>query len=368
MILISSISDFPTNITPIIHEFAPKIKKHIFLYDKTAAPRYIKNLKNGLRRFIDSHKLDMKTSEILIDTIEKDKLNLLVCDLLKEAKDASEVFINAADTSPLAVWVMVEIFKQGGNVIVFDKTGNRYTLLYNDTITVHPINRSMNIKDYCTLLGIHISSYKTKEKILKNREIIFRLNHDIKRFKKVRGALLSRKQDFDFSEYRDILKDLRHLGVLNGNDRIIDESYLSGGIFEHYIFLLTEPLGFDDILLNVEIEVGYAGLEPIKNELDIAMIKDNHFYTIECKLGRHVKGKDIVYKYDSIIDWFGKDSKAMIVNLAKSYKKRFPYSTGSKTFSRQTIDRALLYNIYVYYDNKVHEKNLIKTIKKFFSV
>lgn len=368
MILISPISDFPTNITPIINEFAPKIEKHIFLYDERVTPRDVKNLKSGLKCFIDDHKLNIQTSEILIDGTQKDKLSLFVSDLLKEAKDASDLFINATDTSPHAIWIMAEIFKQGGNVIVYDKTENRYTLLYKDTIVTHPISRSMNIKEYCTLLGMKISSCKTKKEILKNKETIFRLNHDIKRFKKVRGALLGHSHGFDFSEYRDILEDLRHLGILDSNDKLINATYLSGGILEHYIFLLAEPLGFDDIMINVEIEVGYAGLEPIKNELDIAMIKDNHFYTIECKSGRHVKGKHIVYKYDSIIDWFGKDSKAMIVNISKSHKKRFAHSRGSKTFSRQTIERALLYNIYVYYDSKIHEKDLIQTIRKFFSV
>ena len=118
MILISPISDFPTNITPIINEFAPKIEKHIFLYDERVTPRDVKNLKSGLKCFIDDHKLDMQTSEILIE----------------EAKDASDLFINATDTSPHAIWIMAEIFKQGGNVIVYDKTENRYTLLYKDPL------------------------------------------------------------------------------------------------------------------------------------------------------------------------------------------------------------------------------------------
>ena len=126
---------------------------------------------------------------------------------------------------------------------------------------------------------------------------------------------LLNKQRFKVRD-QSIMKEL-------AKDEII---YLTGGWFEEYIFNEVYDLVRDDILDDAMIGIKIESLSGAVNELDIAFIKDNVFYYIECKtLGEGRKEKDIiseeVYKKGAISTLLGKGERRAFICTTLSHIK-----------------------------------------------
>ncbi len=116
-----------------------------------------------------------------------------------------------------------------------------------------------------------------------------------------------------------------------------DDSYLifqdeasrflvNGGWLEIHAYAccldLKKELGIQDIARSVEVSRKNKDNE-ILNELDVALLKDNRLYLLECKTKRfkgndrrHDEGAGVIYKLDSLRDFLGGlQAKAMLVSF-----------------------------------------------------
>ena len=129
-----------------------------------------------------------------------------------------------------------------------------------------------------------------------------------------------------------LIELFEHAGLLTTQDHTLqfcDEQarfFANGGWLEQFIYAccldLKSSCTLQDISQSLEVS-RRQGKETIKNELDVALLKDNRLFIIECKTKRysgngqkHSEGADVLYKLDSIRDVLaGEKSKAMLVSI-----------------------------------------------------
>ena len=224
--------------------------------------------------------------------------------------------------------------------------------------------KNMDIATYCAMLGYEIVDFIDEREFKKDKDIVKKLFEDEFRFQKVRRALLNNNRDFPFENYKDILRLLEKMGIVKGS-QIKDEyckNRLQGRLFEEYIYWQCKDEGFDDIKLGCKIDFFPNSENGVINEFDVLAIKDNRIKTVECKYVHYLDTLSFVYKYDAVVDYFGRASKALIVNI---FQKR-----GSSNFKNyvndSTLMRAKLGNVRVYADKKFDQfklKNHLKWLK-----
>ncbi len=103
--------------------------------------------------------------------------------------------------------------------------------------------------------------------------------------------------------------------------------FANGGWLEQHVYAavlnLKSSLAIQDV--SCSIEVSRQGQTWVRNELDVAFLKDNRLYLIECKTKRyagngqkHSEADDVLYKLDSIRDVIGGlKAQAMLVSVKK---------------------------------------------------
>ena len=276
-------------------------------------------------------------------------------DSLSDCMNKIESLINAVDGE---VEYVVNI--TGGNKImalasyeIFREIGQKVIVGYmplgkNEFIQIFPrskplktyeIIERLNLEEYLMSYGFKIqnkdsfSEIKTKALsrkdtsiwILDNyeqlKEVLDFLYEHIGGKRKQKKYPLSAAFDRDFTKIEREMLDKHGLKIddrLVSKDLLKDEIvYLTGGWFEEYVFNevygLAEDRVFDDAMMGVTIE----SLNKTTNELDIAFMKSNVFYHIECKtLGDEKKQeiiKDEVYKKGAILKRLGLGEKRAII-------------------------------------------------------
>ena len=119
------------------------------------------------------------------------------------------------------------------------------------------------------------------------------------------------KHGFEIKD-RLIRKDMK-------KDEII---YLTGGWFEEFVFNEVYDLVQNNILDDAMIGVKIESPSGTSNDLDIAFVKDNSFYHVECKtLGNEEDQsivRDEVYKKGAISTLLGKGEKRAMVCTTQS--------------------------------------------------
>lgn len=368
MILVSLIGHDLSTITPILFELKYKIKKHILVCDDY--PSKIKKanfIQNGIKYLKKEYKIKFQTQQITVDLKNSANLKSILQQIKQNKQNCEDVYINMGD-GPIHVGIMLafDIIPEGGKIISYNKLKNSYNLIDKKGFLVQKIKYSMGIKDYCNLRSINLTRYKKIEDIKKRARDIYWLFENFQRFNKARVALLKNARGFPYGEHKDILDVLKKLKIINKKRKLLRAQYLSGGIFEEYIFLLVNSLDFDEVYANVEVEYGDNPGEGIENEFDILMIKDNILHIIECKLSRRVDGARMVYKYDALRQIPGFGSKVMIVNISDRSKRLYLGYNTSKSFTKSIIKRAKLLDIFIYHEDSIKEEKFKRSVEDFF--
>lgn len=103
---------------------------------------------------------------------------------------------------------------------------------------------------------------------------------------------------------------------------------VNGGWLEMHAYAcclnLQKSIGIQDISHSVEV-IRQQGEHRILNELDVAFLKDNRLFMLECKTKRlgkrnrkHDEGSEVLYKLDSLRDLLGGlQARAMLVSFKK---------------------------------------------------
>ncbi|TVL99181.1 MAG: hypothetical protein CV087_18930 [Candidatus Brocadia sp. WS118] len=214
----------------------------------------------------------------------------------------------------------------GGNKVMaiaayetFKASGQKITICYvplgrNEFIQIIPeikplksceIKERLNLEEYLSSYGFRIKNKaKLEEKksaSLSNRETTYWLMDNYEQIKGVLGFFYKHLKDkrkennyqlsatFD----RDLVSIERKMLVTYGfeiKDRLISKNlakgemaYLTGGWFEEYVFNEVFDLVHEGILGDAMPGIEIENLGKVPNEFDIAFVRKNIFYYIECK-------------------------------------------------------------------------------------
>jgi hypothetical protein len=364
MTLITIVSKDIATIVPILFEFKHKIAQHIIIYDTEKVEKSnALRLKQGIDNISNKYYItSTKTKLIALDEDSKNSFDKVFRKILKY----SNLYLNTseADTS-LVVLLSKFILEQNGQVIAYDKFDNSYNLIGAKSFENHKIEFCMNIEDMFLLYNYKLKSATRATQMIEDRNNVLKLFSNFKAFIILRNALLQNKP------VQETMRELLYyFNVMDKNNKILNINKITGMLFEEYIFWQLFPYDFDDIACQVSIDLLNEQNKIILNEFDIVMIKDNHLFTVECKMGHNIKGTDIIYKSDSLLSHFGDDSKNMIVNISQKemvHNEEFDVNISS-SFTLRDVIRARHHNIAIYHKNMFKSKSFFKKIENFFLV
>ena len=376
MTLLSIIGEDISRIIPVLHAYKDQIKHHILLCDDDPSNHdRAKVLQQGMQKFSAEHSLDWYTKIITIDEDSANDINEVV---KQQFDNEGELWLNATDGYPAIIILLSDLVrKKGGKVLSYDHFDNDLHIIEPDgSMETKSLSTKMDLDSYMMLLNYKMKK-KNKNDLTPRKQYIMNLYKNEKKFVKVRKALLNlyhgNINGYSFSGYFDVLTDLRALNVIGQENRITSKTkqMLEGDLLEEYLFWLCDALKFDDIALSAEIDFDDEKREAseyrrVTNEFDILMIHNNRICTVECKFKNNLRGIDMVYKYDAIIDYFGNTSKAIIANISNKYKNDYMGMKQSDNFSYSALRRARMSGVSVYHESEVDVIKFQNLVQNFF--
>ena len=355
MTLVTIINKELETLAPIIFEFKDKTKKHVIIYDDKDKSSALK-LKKWIITFNDNIEL--------IEIDEDSKSDMLEVQNHINTLGNKEIYLNATNAdSALLVIFSGSVLHNNGKIIAYDKFENSYNIVDKIGFTNHSINNNMKLKDFIEALGYEISKEIDKKEILNRQKALLILFNDFNVLFRLRKYIQQDRLNLIASKYPKEVAILIELELISKNYKMKKHISYFGTLFEEFIYLQVLKYNFDDIKVGTVILFESIKNDSINNiinnEFDILAIKDNHIYTIECKLGDNISASDIIYKSDSLLGYFGDDSKNMIVNIHpnNSDKIRKPASVFGKNLKLRAINNSIeIYNAYTFGSSKFDKK------------
>lgn len=379
MTLLSIVGEDISRIIPVLYAYKERITHHVLLCDDDPSNyQRAKNLQKGMQRFSAENSLGWFTQVVSTDEDNPTQIEVVA---RKQFEYSGELWLNVTDGYPaMSILLSDLVRKEGGKVLSYDHFDNDLHLIEADgTMNTKKLDSKIDLLSYITLLNYRVMQETSKEDLLPRKKDIFILHEKESLYQKTRAAILDEhfghNYNFDFSFSDDILASLRSLDILDRNNHLIPskQKSLQGDILEEYIFWLCEALNPDDIALGVKIDFDDEAAEPldyrrVMNEFDILLTYNNRIYTIECKFSKELEGLEFVYKYDAIIDYFGKASKAIIANISPKIKENYIGMKTSNNFRHSTLRRARMSGISVYHESQINVSKFQKLVKTFFNM
>jgi len=361
LILITTINKEIFTLIPILFEFKEKITKHMLVYDSDDKQNAFR-VKMSIEKFNNNHNISQTISLIEVDEDSKTDM-LQIQNTLKKEKET--LYLNATNADMALIVILSGfVLHHEGKVIAYDAQENSYNLIDKNGFTNHTIRKSMKIEDFLTLSHYELLEEVDKSEIYAFQKSLVYIFHDFKIFFKVRNLLYKNLPLF-VKNYPIYANHFYNLGIMKNGLVVKPMSYF-GTLFEQFIFLQLCMHDFDDIKIGASIQfhstTNRDATLHVVNEFDILAIKNNHVYTVECKLGDNIDAQEVIYKSDSLLDYFGKNSKNLIVNIHQEKQK------GSKVFKRLALFRAKSNNITVYNEFDFLQEQFQAQIKNLFQV
>lgn len=283
-----------------------------------------------------------------IREMEVDQDSLMDCmnkieSLIEEVDSEKEYIVNLTGGNKIMAIAAYEIFREIGQKVVIGYVPlgrNEFIQIFprKKPLKVYDIRERLNLEEYICSYGFRIqnkeSLFRLKEKTLSRTENSKWILDNYEHLKGLLGFLYKnlgdkRKQKtYIFShEYDRKLSDterdfLRKFSFSLHNSMISKEMvkdevvFFTGGWFEEFVFDETVGLVQDGVLDDAWMGVKIESLSGAVNDLDIAFMKNNMFYHIECKtLGEGNKNiiNEEVYKKGAISTLLGKGEKRAII-------------------------------------------------------
>lgn len=323
--------------------------------------------------------------------------------LIGKINSEVEYILNMTGGNKVMAIAAYETFKESGqkiNIGYIPLGRNQFIQIFpeNKPLKIDEIKERLNLEEYLRSYGFRIQNevklQKIKSASLSRREATHWLTDNYEQIKGVLGFLYKNLKDKRKDENyqlsatfdRNLVSIEREMLGKHGfdiKDRQISKDmskdeivYLTGGWFEEYVFnevfdLVQEGI-LDDAMPGITIE----SLSKVPNELDIAFIKENVFYYIECKtlLGSNTqkskqvacpecgKTQDDVGDKDIIRDEVYK--KGAISTLLGKGERRAMICTTLNQISESILTRAHDYGIEILSVEQV--KNLKDRLKERF--
>ncbi|HHT9125975.1 MAG TPA: Card1-like endonuclease domain-containing protein [Candidatus Brocadiia bacterium] len=307
----------------------------------------------------------LKLKGLLPPTVEKvtvDQNSLEDCinkieSLIEKVDNEFEYIVNITGGNKVMAIAAYEIFREIGQKVVIDYL----PLGTNELVQIFPrkkplkiceIKKRLNLEEYLRSYGFKIQnkdelqrkasesiSRKDGSKWIMNnyeqlKEVLGFLYKNLKEARNIKRYPLSATYDRNLASIesemlnkngfetkgRQISKDMNKEEVV----------YLTGGWFEEYVFNEVFDLKQEGLLDDAMVGINIEDLSGVLNELDIAFVKENIFYHIECKTlteGEKDIVRDEVYKKGAISTLLGKGEKRAMIcttlnQISESITKR----------------------------------------------
>lgn len=264
--------------------------------------------------------------------------------LIEKVAGEVEYVVNITGGNKLMALATYEVFREIGQKVIIDYI----PLGKNELVQIFPrkkplitceIKERLNLEEYLCSYGFRIQNKNSLEKVkthaLSRREtsrwildnygqlkgVLDFLYKHLKDARNQKGHHLSATFDRDPANIEREMFEKHGFGI---KDRLISKDmkkdeivYLTGGWFEEFVFNDVYNLVQDNILDDAMIGVKIESPTGTSNDLDIAFLKNNRFYHIECKtLGKEEEQsiiKDEIYKKSAISVLLGKGEKRAII-------------------------------------------------------
>jgi len=275
-------------------------------------------------------------------------------DLLLENEFLSIVLNATGGTKPMSI-AAYEVFREN-NLDIFYIHPEQDRLIW-----MHPKSPSIDLadriklKEYLYAYGASTVNEVHKAGVITSlRELSKELTGNIQKYESALSSLNyyaasadnpylaskvtdDKNGDYGFWNLVDLFEQANLLTKAQGRLEFPDEDsrfLVNGGWLELYAYQccldLKKKLAIQDVARSIEV-IRQEGKNTVLNEMDVAFLKDNRLYLLECKTrkfsdsGRkHSEVADILYKLDSIRDVLGGlQAKAMLVSIKKLEKHHY---------------------------------------------
>ncbi|MEA1953569.1 MAG: DUF1887 family CARF protein [Campylobacterota bacterium] len=377
MTLLSIVGEDISRIIPVLYAYKNKIKQHVLLCDDDPSNHErAKTLQRGMQKFSAKHSLGWYTKVIITDEDSAADIKEVA---QKQFSHENELWLNATDGYPAITILLSEMVrKEGGKVLSYDHFDNDLHIIEPDgTMKCKQLKSCIDVENYLLMLNYKIKKISKRKQLVTRKKSVIKLFKKERDFKKVRKSVvqeyLGHNTKLKKNHFPEIFSELKKLGILK-SDGTIKKSQIKtiqGDLLEEYIFWLTDEVGFDDMALGVQIDFDNASKEPqpqrrVVNEFDILMTHKNRLYTIECKFKNEMDGLGMIYKYETIINYFGRAAKAMVLNISKGDKEPYLDTKTSPNFAHSALRRARMSGIGIYHESSVDTIKLQNYIRNFF--
>jgi len=314
MTLVSIIGDFHSSILPIYYQFKNNIKRHIIIYDDFHGDvKEAKNIIKGIKSFNKKHKIDMKTYTYCIDEDSYEAIDKTIEFIKEKSKKINKLYLNTTDgLSNINTLIGIKLLPLGANLISYDRFDNETNIVTQNSMDSYKVDEVIPILDHFLLRNIEVESIGNKKFAKKyQNEILSIFESHYNEFKTfayyVQNEYLPTLDDRRFKKINKIISRMQ-IKDLKSN-----QSLITGGFFEYYIYLKLKDLNFDDIEIGVTVKKYIDKKNYIPNEFDILIMKENHLHMVECKFTKNIKLDSIVYKYMGLKPLLDDDGKICIV-------------------------------------------------------
>ncbi len=341
----------------------------------------------GKRRCVENALMLKKHNLTLGNTLIKivDQDSLADCiekieEMINMVNEESSYIVNITGGNKIMAIAALEVFRDIGEKVIIGYVPlnkNDFIQIYprKKPLRVHEISARLSVEEYLSCYGFEIRNKGQIQSSISTairRELLSRWILD--NYEELKGMLRflyknignkrNEAQVEMLSEFnrepsgveREFLKRLsftlenKIIKKILTRDEII---YLTGGWFEEYAFSEIYKMLQRDFIDDVKIGIQVSSISGTDNELDIAFMKNNTFYHIECKtLGEEEEQfvvRDEVYKKGAILHQLGKGGNAFICTTHNSIKPSL-------------LNRARDYNVIILNLNDV--RNLSEEISK----
>jgi hypothetical protein len=360
VILVSILGAHHSELTPVYYSLFESLEGHLILHDN--APWRVcaaQSLQRGMNAYEAANARSWRTDAVLLEgfTFAYDPAQISAT--LDRCAEGKEIWLHSSDT-PLTLtlsWAKA-IFDRGGKAIAYDIYENKASAIDGAYNSKPVALKNLDLKTFCALADYKILRSETRSDLEPRREAVVSLfGAQKERFDRMRYEWRAKEncsREALLKNYADIARRLTVCGfdMPPSNKNALNNI---GGIFEEAVFWIADSLGFDDLALGVQIEFA----PEVINEFDILGVKGNRIFAIECKSGK-LDLVETIYKYDSLISYFGSGGKAVLV---KSIKGAAP-----QPISQSVTKRGLLNGVLIYRLSAFNMEDFKSAIKGFFDL
>jgi len=328
-----------------IHHLRERIGRLTLLTgNDRAEQRRARRYADALGRFAESRGL---TWRVDVETLEEGSREGVDRLAANHGGDASVAFLSVG--APWATLLLARAFGETTPFYTFDAFDNRLVTIRGGQSRFEEAER-MDLAAYCGLLGYEILERKERTRVLAEASLLEALFKEQGPFQKVRRQLIHHGHASSTS-HTHILETLEKLGIVK-HGKLVEgmKNRLQGDLFEEYVYHICQRQGYDDIALGCRILFNPEENDPhrhVANEFDILFIDDNRIGTVECKYVHRLDGENFLYKYDAVIDYFGRTARALIVNITQRERKK---EQRGPNFTLSMLRRSQLGNVRIYHD------------------